>query len=180
MCVSEMGWNGFFENSWIVPLNNSFKTIFLTLGWGFPRGLIFFLIGFYARYLTKIPVAYWAIASFATTILFFGEAIYVRDAGYYYNVMVIFSLPLLIISLMALILKFCHDTQYVNEGKQLRRFSTFLYMSHPIIMAVVYKIFGRFHGFSCLLVVCAISLTLFLLHDKLQTRKYFRWLRYAC
>lgn len=175
-----MGWQGYFEDTWIGTLNEYYKNVFFTLGFSFPRGLIFFLAGYYTHRLLRFSTFVWVLAVIVSTVMLGVETRYVISAHYTESAIAMFSQPLLIGSCMMLIVKLCRNTPYVKVGKLMRRFSTFLYLSNLMIIILLHHYIGRFFGVPCILACCATSFILFLLHDKLQTRKYFRWLRYAC
>lgn len=178
MCVAELGWAGYFNGTWLYTFNETYKTIFGTIAWSFPQAFIFFAIGYYIN--SNKSKNYYTVFSLLAVVLYGAEYHYVN----YYHLCgmssALFTLPLLIYGLTGLCLRNCHATPYKEKGKLLREISTLIYLSHPVLMAIGFKLLGISTGMSRIFFVFALFIPLCFLYFKLRKLKYLRWLKYAC
>ena len=86
--------------------------------------------------------------------------------------------PLVTTGIFCCIISYCKPVSRIGTGLTLRKLSTILYLSHPVIMAVGYKLFG-FEGFERVLFVIIVFIPFFLIYQLLEKRKGFKWLSYG-
>lgn len=150
------------------------------LFWSFPRGMLYFVIGFaFMRLQININrIAAW-IAVIAILVLFIFETQHIIDSYRLVNVYAPLSNPLLVSAIMALLLSYCRPTPHVAAGKMLREASTMLYMAHPIIMYTVSRLTGIRIGWMFAATILLLFAILFYSYLLLRNRKGFSFLKYA-
>lgn len=175
LSITNNGSNEFFQDTWIYSVGEAYKSVFYTIRWSFPYGLIFFLTGYYLKDMEQR--IHWKY--FAACIALYGVIYVMKYHFAAVNIVYQFSTPLLILGITGLILKGGHPQPYVEEGRILRNTSTLLYLSHPVIMAILYKLFDA-TGTTRLLETLLVFAPCCWLYFVLRQKRGFGWLKYAC
>lgn len=180
ICVNQFSYKPFLLAEYVSQLDLQHKHILNTLTWSFPRGLIFFLIGFIFR-IKKIHLG--KRTAWIMTIISFGvyalESHIILHNSYGEDTTCTLSTPLLIIALTSLILFYCIPTPYKILGYQLRKVSTMLYMSHPMIMFLIYHATGINVGWERFLLTLAVFSVGLIIYNRLIKYQQLSWLKYA-
>lgn len=181
LCISQFCYKTLLNSGIGGTIISGYKSIFHTIAWSFPQGLVFFAVGYlfnlYDIRLRKSTAAALAVPAIA---LYAAEAWLIINHGLGNDIIATFAMMPAVPALTALILSFCCPTPYVTQGKRLREASTMLYLSHPMIMFLLYRAFGITGGLMRLLPTLAIFTIMFAVYLRLRERRGFQWLRYAC
>lgn len=182
LCVCHLWLRQLVADTFICSLIMGYQKVFGTVVWSFPQGLIYFLIGYNFdenKVKNKNSSWLWTIGLLSLSLVLYFCEIYCvefttgeRTRGY-------MMMPLLVYSIFNASIYFSHPTMYVEEGKMLRNVSTLLYLSHPIIMAIGFKLFG-FTGIQRFWFVLLIFAIMCPAYFYLKKKTTFHWLKYAC
>lgn len=181
LCVVDLQYTDLIGGTLLSTCNGLYKSIFGTIAWSFPQGLIFFIIGFDFMQLkgqNKLNISVILFTLVSITVyyceIFLG---YIFLGNYSSKGLII--LPFITFALLQLCISSCRETLYVYEGKILRNISTLLYLSHPILMAIGRKLWGLRGFLEFSFVLLSFSL-MCIIYFRLVEKEKFKWLKYAC
>lgn len=156
-----------------------YRDLFMIPTWSFPRGILFFCIGFFFfRFNLKFTAAQSMPLLIVALGLYFAELAVGYRSGHEIN-SISFSLPLVVFAFMAFALSQCRPEADNGRGKLMRQISTMLYLSHPMIMFLLYRATGINSGLPRFAATLAVFAVIFVAYHYLCNRRYFHWLRYA-
>lgn len=182
VCMSMISYSSVITGSVIGKMQRISADLISVPQWSFMRGLLFFTIGFFFnRFAIRIPrYAAFAMLLMALTA-YFAELTLTNLAGITVT-SINCSIPFVIFSGMATILSYCRPTDDHGLGKEFRRASTMLYLSHPMIMFLLYRATGINGGLPRLVITLAVFAILFATYQRLRKlqKPYLHWLKYAC
>lgn len=183
MCISDSSYKSIFLETSLYHINNAYKYIFRTIQWSFPQGLLFFCIGYYLRIIKRnierMTSIYLSICISLIGLTMYGIEYYFISNTIAKDCSVLFSIPFVVYGLFRMILHLCKPTPHSSEGKKLRQISSLMYLSHPMIMAVLYKLFS-FIGLARLIWTLLLFIPICYLYFFLLKKKNFSWLKYVC
>lgn len=178
MCVADLGWHEYFRCTILHSFNEMYKYVFKNIAWSFPQGFIFFAIGYYMK--ADRSKNFYILCSLCAMGLYFLENYYVEYHHLSKMAAALFSMPLLAYGLTGLCLKLCSSTSYFERGKLLREISTLIYLSHPFLMAIGFKLFGISGGIYRILFVLVTFIPFCFFYFRARKLKWLKWLKYAC
>lgn len=153
--------------------------LFVVPQWSFMRGLLFFTIGFlFNRFAIRIP-RYAALLMLLIAVASYSAELTLTNQAGIHVTSINFSLPFVAFAGMALIMSFCRPTDDYGYGKKFRQASTMLYLSHPIIMFLIYRVSGINYGLTRFCLTLIVFFAVYTIYQRLCRRPHFQWLRYA-
>lgn len=178
LALSVEPYHSLLDATWIGPVSRTYKQIFASIFWSFPRGLLLFAIGaIFRKYNLRFPLPAAALLTLAGLTIFTAELMIDRQIGI--PVMQISAtLPIATLSVFALILAFCRPSNTWKVGALCRQYSTMLYFIHPMMIFTLGHL-GMTSGMLLWVVTVILFSPIFLIYLKLRNIRGFHWLRYA-
>lgn len=180
MCISSFCYPQMAEFEPLGFLMRGYRTLFFTINWSVPHGLLFFLIGVGIYHYRIRMKTGWAWSLLILSLIFFAfECYYLSVYGLKHrNPSAAFSVPPLAIAILMTMLCYCRPTPTAARGKLMREYSTMLYLAHPMIMFLLFWFFGFKSGIAGFSATLAIFTFAFMLYQRLRPK--FPILKYAC
>lgn len=179
ICLSILSYHSALSHGVIKTMQKISFDLFVVPQWSFMRGILFFTIGFLFNRLDihlpkviSIPLLLIAMTSY------FSELTLSNQAGIFVT-SINFSLPFVVFAGMAVILSYCPPVNDNGLGKSFRQASTMLYLSHPMIMFLLYRAFGITDGWMRFIPTLLVFAIGFAIYQRLCQQSHFQWLRYA-
>lgn len=184
ICFAYCSFYNPYSHTWIGDMlrkTDSYTSfLFERLFWSFPRGMLYFVIGFsFMRINISMARKTAWVALIVTLAAFVAESQHDIAAYHLNDVFEPLSKPLLVSATMALLLSYCKPAPHVVAGKMCRESSTMLYMAHPIIIYLLAKATGIREGWTAATLILAIFALLFYIYLSLRNRKGFGFLKFA-